>query len=58
VLSSASEVEKWWRYNLVESSVVGYSPDCNYVITDAEEYPSFEAFTNQRLVRYCRLENS
>jgi hypothetical protein len=36
-LSSAREAEKRWRYNEVDISVVGYSPDGNDFSTKAEE---------------------
>jgi hypothetical protein len=50
-LSSASEAEKRWRYNWVDSSGVGYSPDSNDVSTEAEESPLLRAVTKQRLVK-------
>jgi hypothetical protein len=44
-LSSAREAEKRWRYNSIDSSVVGYSPDSNDVSTEAEESPLLRALT-------------
>jgi hypothetical protein len=50
-LSSAREAEKRWRSGSVDSSVVGYSPDSNDVITEAEGSPMLIAVTKQRLVK-------
>jgi hypothetical protein len=49
--SSARETEKRWLGSSVESSVVGYSPDSNDVITEAEEFSLLRALTKQRLVK-------
>jgi hypothetical protein len=43
--------EKRWRYNSVDSSVVGYSPDSNDVSTEADESPLLRAVTKQRLLK-------
>jgi hypothetical protein len=50
-LSSAREAEKRWRYNSVDSSVLGYSPVSNDVSTEAEESPLLRAVTKQRPVK-------
>jgi hypothetical protein len=38
---------KRWRYN----SVVGYSPDSNYLSTKAEEFPLLEAVAREQLMK-------
>jgi hypothetical protein len=44
-LTSAIEAERRWRYFLVDSSVVGYSPDNNEIGSKAEESPLLRAVT-------------
>jgi hypothetical protein len=46
-----SEAEKRWRYNRVNSSVVGYLPDSNGVTTEAEESALVRFVTKQGLVK-------
>jgi hypothetical protein len=50
-LSCAREAEKRWRYSSDDSSVVGYSPYSNDVITEAEKSSLLRAVTKQRLVK-------
>jgi hypothetical protein len=50
-LTSARKAEKKWRYNSVDSSVLGYSQDSNDVSTEAEKSPLLRAVTKQRLVK-------
>jgi hypothetical protein len=57
-LSSAREAEKRWRYNSVESLVMGYSPDSNDVSTETEESPLLEAVARERLVKTLQAEET
>jgi hypothetical protein len=50
-LNSAKEAVKIWRYNSVDSSLLGYSPDSNDVSREAEKSPLLRVFTKQRLVK-------
>jgi hypothetical protein len=50
-LSSAREAEKRWRYNSVDSSVMGDPPDSKDVSTEAEESPLLRTVSKQRLVK-------
>jgi hypothetical protein len=54
-LSLASEAEKRWRYNYLDSSVVGYSPNTNEVNTESEESPLLRDVTKQRLVKTLQV---
>jgi hypothetical protein len=50
-LSPANKGKKRWRYNSVDSSLVGYSPGSNAVSTEAEESPLLEVVARERLVK-------
>jgi hypothetical protein len=45
------EAEKRWRYNSVDSRVVGYSLESNDMSTEAEVSPLLRAVTKQRLLK-------
>jgi hypothetical protein len=45
--SSARAAEKRWHYNLLDSSVLGYSLDSNGVTTETEESPLLRFITKQ-----------
>jgi hypothetical protein len=50
-LSSAREAEKRWHYNLLDSSVVGYSLGSNGMTTETAESPLLIFVTKQRLLK-------